>query len=242
MPLEQEHAGFVVDLEAYSGPLDLLLSLIRRDEVDIFDIPIARITDQYLAALDELRGNRVEIAGEFMVLAATLMQIKSKMLLPRPAPLPGQDENEEDPRRELVQMLLDYQQYQEAAELLEGLSAARRRFFEAPGETLDTGPRELVDPSVMALVRAYERVMQEAVEPEPPRLRDARYSVREQVEWVLARLAAGPCPFGALFLARPTRVEVVVTFMAVLELIATARVRAQQDGLFEEIVIRRVDP
>lgn len=242
MTAEVEYGGFVVDLEEFSGPLDLLLSLIRREQVDIFDIPIARITDQYLAALDTMRDRQVEVSAEFMVMAATLMQVKSKLLLPRPPAPVGEEEEEEDPRRELVQLLLEYQRYREAADLLDGLSQQRERLFGTPGEQPDFGPPTVDEATLTALFRAYERLVVPTPEPEAPKLRHVRYTVREQQEVILARLVGGPVPFTALFSGQPTRVEAVATFMALLELIRNGEVAAEQPGIFEEIVIRRVEP
>lgn len=237
---QHEYAGFVVDLEEFSGPLDLLLSLIRRDEIDILDIPIARITDQYLAALDAMRGREVEVGGEFIVMAAALMQIKSRMLLPKPAAQPGEEE-EEDPRQELVALLLEYQRYREAAEVLGALSEARARLVGVPGERVDLGPQAVAEVSLTSLFLAFERLLSGVVEPEPPPLRPTPYTVREQADVILARVAAGPVAFRELFSGSPTRLEVVVTFMALLELIAAEQVRAVQPETFGEIEIRRVD-
>lgn len=239
---EREYTGFEVDLEAFAGPLDLLLSLIRAEQIDIFDIPIARITDQYLAALDRLAQAKVEVTGEFLVMAATLMQVKSRMLLPRPAKASGSDEEEEDPRQELIDLLLEYQRYQEAAGWLEGLAAMRQRMFEVVGDPVETGPAPLEEAGLTALFRAYERLLTEVPEPAPPKLREMVYSVAEQADFLLARLALGPCEFGELFEGRPTRLEVVVTFMALLDLVRSGRVRAEQDGLFDRIQLHRVDP
>ncbi len=236
----QDYFGFEVDLESFSGPLDLLLSLIRREEVDIFDIPIARITDQYLAAVESLRERQVEVAGEFLVMAATLMQIKSRMLLPRPPAAEGVEE-EEDPRQELVALLLEYQRYREAAETLGSLAELRQRLFEVPGDALEAGPAAVEEASLTALFGAYERLLAEARPPAPPRLRETGYTVREQAELLLARLADGPRRFAELFGERPSRAEVVVTFMALLELVASGRLQACQEQAFGEIVLSRVE-
>ena len=231
---------FIVDLEAYSGPLDLLLSLIRKEEVDILDIPIARITDQYLAELQQMRERQVEISGEFMVLAATLMQIKSRLLLPRPVTITAEDDDD-DPRRELVQLLLEYQHYREAADLLSSLAAARQRSFDTPGEQPDLGPRAVGEATLTALMQAYERLLAASVVPESPALRPMVYRVGEQADWLLERLAGGPLPFSALFGERPTRLRVVVTFMALLQLVRDERILAAQDEQYGEIRLQRVD-
>ncbi len=235
-----EYRGFHVDLDRFAGPLDLLLSLIRRDEVDIFDIPIARITDQYLAALEAMRENRVELSGEFLVMAATLMQIKSRMLLPRPEP-PAGDEDEGDPRRELVELLLEYQRYRDAAELLDGLAGSRQRLFGAPGEVHEVGPAAVGEPTLNDLFRAYARMLERAVEPPMPQPREVPFTVADAAARVRQRLSRGPARFDELVPERPTRVEVVVTFMAVLELIRYGELVVEQDELFGEMRIRRAE-
>ncbi len=239
---EREYFGFVVDLDAFSGPLDLLLSLIRRDELDVLEIPIARITDQFVAALDAMRERRIEVTGEFLVMAATLMQIKSRLLLPRPVAAAASDDDEaEDPRRELVELLLEYQRYKEAAGLLDRLAAARQQLFDVPRAGDETGPPPLGEATLTALFAAYEEVLARATPPEQPRLRETAYNVKAQVGLILARLAFGPLTFAALFGARPGRLEVAVTFMALLELVRDGLVRAEQEETCGEIRLARSD-
>ena len=235
---ERQYRGYVVDLEAFSGPLDLLLHLIRREQIDVFDIPIARITDQYLAALAQMRDNRVQVTGEFMVMAATLMQIKARLLLPKPPVAPGEEEPE-DPRQELVDLLLEYQRYQEAARVLGELVVTRGRMLDVPGEALDGGPREVRVPSLGVLFEAYRRVLTRSVPPDVPKVRESPITVAERVVHILAVTARGPVPFDKLFGARPTRLEVVVTFMALLELVRGGNLVAEQDRLFGTITLRR---
>ena len=133
-----------VDLDIYNGPLDLLLYLIRREELQIADIPIVRITEQYMAYLDLLQAMDINIAGEFLVMAATLMEVKSRMLLPRPELEVEDDEQEgqEDPRLELVRQLLEYKRFREAARDLELLGTEQSRRFARPAAQLVAGPEE----------------------------------------------------------------------------------------------------
>jgi len=235
---DRRYRGYVVDLEAFSGPLDLLLSLIRREQVDVFDIPIAQITDQYLAALVDMHDNRVTVTGEFMVMAATLMQIKARMLLPR-APVAEGEEAPEDPRAELVRMLLDYEAFREAARLLDDLAQQRSRMVQVPGEEVDTGPRDLKPVNVTALFEAFERVLKRSVPPEVPRVREQEFTVAQQAVRLLTLTALGPVGFDQVFTGRPGRLEVVVTFMAVLDLVRGGRLVAEQSRVFGEIVLRR---
>ncbi|MBI5832450.1 MAG: segregation/condensation protein A [Armatimonadetes bacterium] len=235
---DRRYRGYVVDLEAFSGPLDLLLSLIRREQVDVFDIPIAQITDQYLAALVGMHDNRVTVTGEFMVMAATLMQIKARMLLPRP-PVAEGEEPPEDPRAELVRMLLDYEAFREAARLLDDLAQQRSRMVQVPGEEVDTGPRDLKPVNVTALFEAFERVLKRSVPPEVPRVREQEFTVAQQAVRLLTLTALGAVSFEQVFTGRPSRLEVVVTFMAVLDLVRGGRLVAEQSRVFGEIVLRR---
>src|SRR5438552_17443681 len=154
-----------VKLARFEGPLDLLLHLIKRDEIDIYDIPIAHITQQYLAYLELMRALDLEVAGEFLVMAATLMRIKAKMLLPLPQP--GEDEDEGDPREELVQRLIEYRQFKEAAGTLKEREAERRMLFErgmVPGEN-EAGPLPLASVTLFHLLDALNRVMSRLPEP-----------------------------------------------------------------------------
>ena len=150
--------GYAIKLERFEGPLDLLLHLIQRDEVDIYDIPIANITRQYLEYIELMRMLDLEIAGEFLVMAATLMRIKAKMLLPTPPP--GEEE-EIDPRDELVQRLLEYRQFKEASATLKDREERRRLSYErgrVPDDE-DTGPLPLAPATLFHLLDALNRVL-----------------------------------------------------------------------------------
>src|SRR5438477_5882256 len=152
-------ASVMVKLARFEGPLDLLLHLIKRDEVDIYDIPIAHITQQYLHYLELMRQLDLEVAGEFLVMAATLMRIKAKMLLPLPAV--GEEETPGDPREELVQRLVEYRQFKEAAGTLKTREADRRQLFERgmlPGDD-EMGPLPLAPATLFDLLDALNRVM-----------------------------------------------------------------------------------
>lgn len=236
---ERLYRGYVVDLEAFSGPLDLLLHLIRREQVDIFDIPIATITEQYVLALTQMRENRVTVGGEFMVMAATLMQIKARMLLPKPPAPPGEEEAD-DPRSDLVALLLEYEHYREAARVLGDLASARSRMVEVPGAEVDTGPRELRGASVASLFEAYERMLTRVTPPAVPKVREKQYTVADRVVHILTATAQGPVEFDKLFSARPSRLEVVVTFMALLELVRAARLAVVQERLFGTLRLARL--
>ena len=228
-----------VKLARFEGPLDLLLHLIKRDEIDIYDIPISHITQQYLAYLELMRALDLEVAGEFLVMAATLMRIKAKMLLPLPAV--GDEEDEGDPREELVQRLVEYRQFKEAAGTLKLREEDRRHLFErgmVPGED-EMGPLPLAPASLFDLLDALHRVM--ARRPGEPAVYEVAgevYDVEDKMS-LIARQAAeqGSVDFAALLEACRARLEMIVTFMALLELIKLGRVTVVQPEAFGEIRI-----
>ncbi|HWP65272.1 MAG TPA: segregation/condensation protein A [Candidatus Limnocylindria bacterium] len=230
-----------VKLDVFEGPLDLLLHLIKRNEVQITDIPIALITDQYLATLEQLPELNLDGAGEYLVMAATLMLIKSKMLLP---PEPGADgEVEEDPRAELVQQLLEYQRYREAAERLMERPVLERDVFRGGGEplersTLATDGPPVRDATLGDLLAALRAVLARAQAPQPHEIFRAGLSVGECAQRILARFALGNrVAFDAFFEPDAGRDEIVVTFLALLELIRLRAVRAGQSERFGEITV-----
>jgi len=236
--------AYTIRLENFEGPLDLLLHLIRREEMNIYDIPIARITEQYLAAIEGLVESDIDRASEFLVMAATLLGIKSRMLLPRPPKLVAEEEPEEegvDPREELVRQLVAYSQFKQVAEDLKDRELAmfkvhtRQLFVEEP-----SGPRPLEGLSLTDLVKAFQEVLKEEwTWREVPR---EEIPLREKIREINFRLSRHPqgIRFRDLFTRGGTRLEVVVTFLAVLELIRQRKVVALQEELFGEIMIRRV--
>ena len=228
-----------IKLARFEGPLDLLLHLIKRDEIDIYDIPIAHITQQYLAYLELMRALDLEVAGEFLVMAATLMRIKAKMLLPLPAP-GEEDEDEGDPREELVQRLLEYRQFKEAAGTLKEREGERRQLFERgmlPGDD-EMGPLPLAPATLFDLLDALNRVMSRLPEQTVYEVQGEIYDVEEKMA-LIASLAAeqGAMSFESLLLRCRARLEMIVTFMALLELIKLGRVEVVQSESFGEIRI-----
>ena len=211
---------YEVKLEIFEGPLDLLLHLIHKNEVDIFDIPIATIADQYLEYLDIMKALNIEVAGDFLIMASTLIHIKSKMLLPD---LKGQDE-EEDPRIEITRPLLEYMRFKELAgelaerELLDRDVFVRRlsSYFQTQME--DAEPR--LDVNLFQLMDAFKRVMDQRLPGVQLTLRHEKWSVREKTEVIIARLKeTGPIFFHELFSEDRSVSEFVVTFLALLELV-----------------------
>lgn len=239
--------AYVVELDAFSGPLDLLLHLIQKHEVDIYDIPIARITDQYLAYLQLMEALDIEVAGEFIVMAATLMEIKSRTLLP-PAPKQEDEEEGPDPRAELVQMLEEYRRYKDAAEQFKKRSEVWSRVFprgsDLPAEIASLAPEAgFTNLSVSALMDALQQVLIEAESDHGVRtVQREKVTVRMKIAELWHRLGANPegITFRSLFDRPFTRVDVIATFLAVLELLRLGRIIVYQPHAFAELHIRRV--
>lgn len=229
-------ADYQVVLDTFQGPLDLLLYLVKRDEIDVRDIPIARVADQFKQCLDVLSFIDVERAGDFLVLAATLMEIKSKMLLPQPAPTA---EPEADPRRELVRQLLEYKRFKDAAAALEELADARgQRLPRAPlpEPPARGGPPAMRPVELWDLVCAFGRLMRETLAHQPQTITVDHTPLHVHMDAVLARLADQPrLPLRALFVPPHTRARLVGLFLAILELAKNQRLAAEQAGPFEEI-------
>ncbi len=233
-----------VQLDSYSGPMDLLLYLIRRDEVDIYDIPISHILQQYLDYVRLLERLDPEFVGEFLVLAATLMEIKSRMLLPKPPPEEAADTGL-DPRADLVRQLLEYRTFREAAIRLADKAELHAQRFARPGQEIPGGEEEvdLEDVQIWDLLTAFNKLL--AAVGRAKATHDVRYDdtpIALHAADVLDRLdREGPTmPFEKIFEGR-SRSEMVGLFLALLELIRQKRVRIQQEKQFETIVITLID-
>jgi segregation and condensation protein A len=249
-PHEFESApdAFPVKLQGFEGPLDLLLHLIKKSEVSIHDIPIARITAQYLEAIELMEELNLDLAGEFLVLAATLIHIKSRMLLPRPETAAGDEALEEDPRDALVRRLLEHQKYKAAAGLLherEQLRAAQwlrpdGRIADIAGEPFE---REL-EVDLFSLLTAFQAVVQRAKQRPKVLLPPEQIPVEVRIEQLLARLSeTEACGFEELFADVHSRSGLIVTFLALLEMIRLKLVRVFQSGSFGQIrVYKRPRP
>lgn len=226
-------------LEIFEGPLDLLLHLIKKNEVNITDIPIATITEQYLATLELMQTLNLDMAGEFLVMAATLIHIKSRMLLPESDAETDEEEEGGDPREELMRRLLEYQRFKEAAGELGQRDVLTRDVFvraAAPTEKpLPTAFREL---SVFELLTALRRVLERLPKDEFHEVTLEKITVREKMTLVLERLRVdGQVMFESLFTDAGTRMAVIVTFLAMLELVKIRAIRIFQDRLDGPIII-----
>jgi segregation and condensation protein A len=227
-----------VQLEIFEGPLDLLLHLIKKNEVSITDIPIATITEQYLATLELMQSFNLDVAGEFLVMAATLIHIKSRMLLPA-ADDETEDDEGVDPRDELVRRLMEYQRFKDAAEQLERREILSRDVFvrsASPGEELKpSGFRHL---SVFELLTALQRVLEKLPNDAVHEVTLEKISVREKMTLLLDYLRLhGRALFESLFTEVKTRMDVVVTFLAMLELVKVRAIKVFQEELAGPIVI-----
>jgi segregation and condensation protein A len=240
--------AFRITLDNFEGPLDLLLHLIKKNEVSIHDIPIALITAQYLDAIALLQALNLDVAGEFLVTAATLIHIKSKMLLPRPDPAAGNEEPAEDPRDVLVRRLLEHQKFKAAAELLherEQLRSAQwlrpdGRVAEIAGDDLE--PEIEVD--LFGLLAAFQAVVERAKHRPSVSLPPEEVPVEVRIDQLLARLSATEaCGFDDLFVDVGDRSGLILTFLALLEMIRLKLVRVFQSGSFGPIrVYKRPRP
>lgn len=230
-----------VRLEVFEGPLDLLLYLIRKNEVDIYDIPIETITRQYMDYLDLMRMLDLNIAGEFLVMAATLMVIKSRMLLPPEERPEDEEAEEEDPRWELVKQLLEYKKFKEAAQFLELKEAEQQNVF-VPEQRVSLPPADpagsLADVSIFDLIGVFNEALKRLPREDLREVFGENYTVADKIE-ELVRLTAehGRLKLSELFSRMRSRVEMVCTFLALLELIRLKQVRAVQDRPFGDVLI-----
>ncbi len=229
-----------IRIENFEGPLDLLLHLIKKNEMDIHDIPVAEITVQYQAMLDAMRSLDLDVAGEFLVMAATLVHIKSRLLLP-PSEEPEADEDEADPRAELVRRLLEYQKYKEAAADLETTPMLGREVFArtwpAP-ELEEPEAGEFHAVGLYELVEAIRALMQQSPEPSFHEVYLEQLSVTERINGILDLLGERKqLRFSDLFPQSPGRNEVVVTFLAMLELVKLRLVIIMQTARIGPIML-----
>ncbi len=226
-----------IRLENFSGPLDLLLHLIKTTEMDIYDIQMVAITEQYLAIIEQMKQLDLDAAGEFLLMAATLIHIKSRMLLPASEEVA--DEEEVDPRAELVRRLLEYQRYKGAAETLEKLPQLDRDVFVGqffPADILEAETDDEIAVGIYQLADAFHRLLKEIPAEVFHEVVREQYSVAEHISLLLDRLSSVErLAFREIFATRPTRQELVVTFLAMLELVKMRMVKIEQVTEFGEI-------
>lgn len=235
--------SYKLKLDVFEGPLDLLLYLIKKNDVDIYDIPIAAVTDQYMEYIEMMKMLDLEVIGEFLVLAATLMQIKSRMLLP---PDPSEVAAEEDPRDELVRRLQEYQMFKEVAEQLKEHEAARQNFFarnideEQRKELQDDAKEVYFEASLFDLISAFTAAIRKVKVHDAHVVTKEEFTVDQKIHELLHLLLEAPqIVLSELFGKARDKMEIIVLFMAMLELIRLREVMVMQKRAFDEIFIVR---
>jgi segregation and condensation protein A len=238
--------AYPVKLDNFEGPLDLLLHLIKKNEVNVYDIPIVLITQQYLEYIELMQELNLDVAGEFLVMAATLIHVKSRMLLPRPDP--AQEDPQEDPREALVRRLIEHQRYKAAAELLHERETVRAAQWSRPDavvtEIAGEAPEPEIEVDLFSLMSAFRAVLERARHRPKVPLPSEQIPIETRIEQLLSRLSeTEACGFDDLFADVNGRSGLIVTFLALLEMIRLKLVRVFQSGAFGPIrVYRRARP
>lgn len=232
---------YKIMLDVFEGPLDLLLYLIKKDEVDIYDIPIGRVTHQYMNYLQLMKVLDLNIAGDFIVMSATLMLIKSRMLLPVEVRPDEEDEDAEDPRWDLVRQLVEYKKFKDAADYLEDLEVHQENVFSRESEHAELGTppdMDLRDASLFDLITSLNDALGRVPAEDLHEIFAEEYTVSQKVTYILARVEATKrlC-MTDLFMGMTSRQEIICTFLAVLELIKLNRIAAVQDAHFGHIMV-----
>jgi segregation and condensation protein A len=239
---------YKVQLEVFEGPLDLLLHLIKKEEVDIYHIPIAKITGQYMEYLDLMKMVIPDVAGEFVVMGATLMYIKSRMLLPQDQQVldPDAPADELDPRWDLIRQLVEYKKFKEAAEHLHQRAVFQENVyarhqtslgFETPAEDVSV----IGEVSIFDLLNAFNRALKKTEVEDLREIFEDRFTVSDKIDFILKLTAVEDrTSFSKLFEGMASRTEIIVTFLALLELIRLKQIRVGQSESFGEIDIMRI--
>ncbi|MFO7569434.1 MAG: segregation/condensation protein A [Smithellaceae bacterium] len=240
---EQIPLDYAIKLDMFEGPLDLLLHLIKKNEIDIYNIPVALITQQYLDYLNIIKSLNLDLAGEYLVMASTLIHIKSRMLLPVPEE-PSEEENEEDPRAELVRQLLEYQAFKEAAAELQKRPILERDVFKRSAPLPETARKpgdsddELIEVSIFELIDAFHRLVTRIDHKELLEIDLEKMSLSDIINDVMDRLTRERnLTFEELLGERKDRRRVIYVFLAILELVKLKMVKAYQTSAFGVIRI-----
>ena len=235
--------SYKIKLEIFEGPLDLLLYLVKKDHLNVYDIPIAKVTQQYLEYLNLLQLLDLNIAGEFLVMAATLMQIKSKMLLPAEEGVV--EEEQEDPRAELVKRLLEYEKFKEIAETLRQKETDQQQVFKRPRVEIEkevNGEKEdtYFEASIFDLINAFSKALKDVPKEVFYEVVKDKFTVEEATHEILHLLLVRPLvKLSELFAKARNKMEIIVTFLAILELTRMKEIIARQSEHFQEIDIIR---
>jgi segregation and condensation protein A len=235
---------YKVKLEVFEGPLDLLLYLIKKDEVDIYDISLERITAQYLEFMDAFKVLDLDLAGEFVVMAANLIYLKSRALLPVSVQPPDEEAEEEDPRWDLIRQLVEYKKFKDAAAQLSVREAEQSNLYARMADSPENAvpERPLGDVSVFDLINAFNNVLKR-LSSKSENLREIfeeNHTVSDKIDLIMKMTGSGvPLKFTELFANAASRTEIVVTFLALLELIRLKQLKAVQQEVFGGIELRR---
>lgn len=233
-------AQYRIKLDAFEGPMDLLIHLIEKNKIDIYDIPIAVVTEQYLAYLDQFKEFNIEVASEFLVMAATLLQIKSRILLPKMKPAAQEAEEEIDPRQELVERLIEYRKFKEVSETLHQLADEQAKFFVRSPQKLDLHYAPLERMEIRILAAAFQTVL-EANQSHTALVSKEEFSIQDKMVDIM-RLVSKRREgiwFQRAFNRAGSRAEMIVTFLALLELIKLREVTIEQQHSFAPIYIKK---
>jgi segregation and condensation protein A len=234
--------SYKVKLEIFEGPLDLLLYLIKKDHLNIYDIPIATVTEQYLKYMELMRLLDVNIAGEFLVMAATLMQIKSRMLLPAQE-TQGVQAEQVDPREELVRRLLEYEKFKEIAENLRQRESQQKEIYKRPKseeKEITKGQEVYFEASLFDLINAFSQVLKDVPKELFYEVVKDEFTIEEKIHDILHLLMVSEAiRLSEIFGKAKSRIEVIVTFLAILELIRLKEIAARQKEVFGEIEVTR---
>ena len=244
--MDLETVDWKVKLPVFEGPLDLLLYLIKKEEVDIYEVELGKICDQYLSYIDSLENLEIEVAGEFLVIAATLVFIKSRTLLPVEQQTPiDEDEEGEDPRLELIRQLVEYKKFKDAAAQLDDMCQLQEKLFHR--DVRPDIPRvekpAIGDVSTLDLVKAFQKILQRIREKQGFKEIEAeQFTVSQKIDIILRRVEdEGTLLFSSLFSEYCSRAELAVTFLALLEVVRLKQVRVRQSETFGEIDLVRPD-
>ena len=241
--MEITDTDYKVRLDIFEGPLDLLLYLIKKDEIDVYDVSIERITSQYLAYIETFKALNIELASEFIVMAANLMYLKSRELLPKDLQPPDAEAEEDDPRWELIRQLVEYKKFKDAAQFLGVRDSEGAEFFATVPEAPDlTAPAEgMAQVGIFDLIRAFQKVLKRFEDVHTLReIVDDRWTVSDKIDHLLATIPVGArLPFLGLFNDATSRSEVIVTFLAMLELMKLHFLEVEQSGVLGEIFVVR---
>jgi segregation and condensation protein A len=235
-----DKAGITVRLEAFEGPLDLLLHLIRKDEIDIWNIPIAHITEQYLEYLQIMKDLNINLAAEWLTMASNLIYIKSRMLVPEENEDEGEEEDIEDPRHELVYQLLEHQKFKNAAEMLYTREEVENAVWNRPPEDALEDANEIVAVSLFDLLKAFHEVVRRFEDQKVMEVAHEEVTVEQKIEEIRRRLLVhNQILFSALFAESRTKRHMIVTFLALLELVRMNEIFLFQKKAFQEIQITK---